>query len=153
MRFKTLVLPALAIAMLVCFFAAMLSILKHNAPVPGQSVSLERQNPQKNPLIRAAAAGDPERVRRLLAQGADVHARSAVPHEATAMQAALYHRQNDIERVVAVPNDPGGESLRNQPMPPDGVLKDENYREVIGMLRQAASKAHIKTHDQHHTTH
>ena len=90
------------------------------------------------PLIQAAADGEPEQVRRLLDQGADIGTRSSVPHNHTALEAAIWNRQNDIERVVAVPNDPGGEGMRNQPMPPDGALKDENYREVIGMLRQAA---------------
>ena len=108
-----------------------------------------KPSPQLPPLIAAAAAGEPETVRRLLDHGADIGIRCSAVHNHTAMEAAIWHRQNDIERIVAVPNDPGGESMRNQPMPPDGALKDENYREVIGMLRQAAKdKAKTRKHSR-----
>jgi len=111
---------------------------------------LEAKPPsQLPPLIAAAAAGEPETVRRLLDHGADVDVRCSVLHNHTAMESAIWHRQNDIERVVAVSNDPGGESMRNQPMPPDGALEDENYREVIGMLRQAAKDKAKKRKHRH----
>ena len=112
--------------------------------------------PPLPPLIQAAADDEPEQVRRLLDFGADVNMRSDAPHEKTAMQAAIYHRQNDIERINAVPADVPNGSLRNSPLDDDGRVKDENYREVIGMLRQAALEArkrtHTKTYVQQHRT-
>ncbi len=145
MRIPTLVLPP---ALFVLIMAGLLLAGKRPsshytfAVLPSaSSANAVNVPPYLPPLIAAAAAGQPETVRRLLDQGADVAVRCPVPHDRTALEAAIWHRQNDIERVVAVPNDPGGESLRNQPMPPDGALEDENYREVIGMLRQAAREA------------
>lgn len=146
MRIAFVILPAAGVVL-----AASLLLSKPNsrvpvAPKPGR---VQSSTPLP-PLIAAAAAGQPETVRHLLDQGADVNVRSSVPHDRTALEAAFWHRQNDIERVTAVPNDPGGESMRNQPMDGDGAIKDEDYREVIGMLRQAArDKIKKRKHLQH----
>ena len=149
MQTQSCILPSI---MMLLFCSCLTSGCSQNRQTPSQAQS----KMLLPPLIQAAADGEPEQVRRLLDSGTDVNVRSDRPHERTALQTAIYHRQNDIERVTAVPNDPGGESLRNQPMPPDGALKDENYREVIRMLRQAALDARNRTHtnyDQYHRTH
>lgn len=79
--------------------------------------------------------------------------KSDAPHEKTAMQAAIYHRQNDVERVGAVPPDSAGLATRNQPLEGEGMVKYKNFREVIGMLKQVALDARKRTHTnyvQHH---
>ena len=123
-----------------------------NRPAPA---GLVQREPPLPPLIQAAANGEPEQVRHLLDAGADVNMRSNAPHERTAMQAALYHRQNDIEHIVAMPGDVPNGSRENPPVNVEDGVKDANYREVIGMLRQAALDARNRTHinyDQHHRT-
>ena len=145
MRIVFMILPAVGIILAT---SLLLWMLKPPVPIASKPSSVQ-VSPSLPPLIAAAAAGQPETVRRLLDQGADVDVRSAVPHDRTALEAAIWHRENDIGRVVAVPNDPGGESMRNQPMPPDGALEDENYREVIGMLRQAAKDKAKKRKHRH----
>ena len=92
------------------------------------------------PLIVAASNGQPELIRLLLAKRADVKARSHMPHETTALAAALYHREWDVVRINAVPPDPGGESMRGEPLGDDEVVKDTAYAEVIRMLQEAIKK-------------
>ncbi len=151
MQAQICILPSIAVLAICSCLTSGCSQKQHTPPPsPAQS------RPPLPSLIQAAADGEPEQVRRLLDQGVDVNIRSDAPHEKTAMQAAIYHRQNDVERIGAVPPDPAGEAVRNQPLEGDGMVKDENYREVIGMLRQAALDArngtHTKTYVQHHNT-
>jgi len=150
MKIQSYVLPLVAV-LVGC--SCLASGCSQKQPPP----SLAQSKPTLPPLIQAAADGEPEQVRHLLDQGVDVNIRSDAPHEKTAMQAAIYHRQNDVERIGAVPPDPAGEAVRNQPIYGEGAAKDEDYREVIGMLRQAALDArkitHTKTYDQQHRTH
>ncbi len=135
MKTQRSLLPSAAV---LTIFSCLISGCSHkqHPPRPAQSKPLPPSS--LAPLIQAAADGEPEKVRRLLDQGADVGIRSSVPHDHTALEAAIWHRQNDIERFDAVPPDAVGEGLRNQPLYSEGAAKDEDYREVIGMLRQAA---------------
>jgi len=149
MKIQSSLLPSVAVVIVCSCLTSGCSQSQHTPPPsPAQS------KPPLPPLIQAAADGEPEQVRRLLDSGADVNARTHAPHETTALAAAIYHRQNDIERFNAVPGDSAGQSMRNQPIYYDGRVKDEDYREVIGMLRQATLNArkrtHTKTYAQHH---
>jgi|GEM_PF-3068879 len=119
MRIAFVILSAAGVVL-----AASLLLSKPNSWVPAApNTGRVQSSPPLPPLIAAAAAGQPETVRHLLDQGADVGVQSSVPHDRTALEAAIWHRQNDIERLTAVPPDIAGESMRNQPVDGEGLSK------------------------------
>ncbi len=115
----------------------MTAILTMTALIAAAGTLPAKPPPQLPPLIAAAAVGDPGTVRRLLKQGADVGVRCSVLHNHTALEAAIWHRQNDIERFAAGPPDIAGHALENQPLHVEDRAKDEDFRKIVGMLRQA----------------